>query len=190
MAGDRVFVLPETNDLVLLDSQAESSELPIGGTIFETFALAGSPHDDADGKRISFGITDATDPRSDDVTSAGTEITVDGRSFHWVSEGEDQRAYVGPSLDGTPLFMATLNVDEASAVAVLTAAEASGDGGVVFDGHDAASGWVDTGTSTTLLQFVAGATGSSTRSMERASCTGIRRVLPNCRRTTSILGLE
>lgn len=60
------------------------------------------------------------------------------------------------------LSMATLNVDEATAVLVLTAAEASGANGVVFDGRVVPDGWVDTGTSTTLLQFYAGATGSST----------------------------
>lgn len=58
--------------------------------------------------------------------------------------------------------MSTLNIDEAVAVRLLAAAETSGDGGVVFDGRVVPDGWVDTGTSTTLLQFLAGATGSST----------------------------
>lgn len=161
-ADDRVFVLPETDDHALIDSQAAPSRGASGGASFATFALAGSPDDDADGERVSFGIADATGFPTDDVTSAGTEVAVDGRVFHWVGEGENQRVYVGPSPEGITLSMATLNVDEATAVLVLTTAEASGAGGVEFDGRVVPDGWLDTGSSTTLLQFYAGATGSST----------------------------
>lgn len=52
--------------------------------------------------------------------------------------------------------MSTLNVDEADAVLLLTAAETSGDTGLIFDGQAVPDGWVDTGTSTSLLPFVAG----------------------------------
>ena len=125
-------------------------------------ALAGSPDDDAEGDRVSFGITDAAGLPTDDVTSEGAEIAVGGRTFHWLAEGENQRIYVGPSAEGATLAMATLNVDEATAVGVLREAETTVAGGVSFGGRVVPDGWVDIGTSTTLLQFVAGASGSST----------------------------
>lgn len=158
----RVFVLDATDELALVDSQTGSLERPNGGPVFATFALTGSPDDDAEGERVSFGITDAIGLPTDDVTSAGAEIAVDGRTFHWLAEGENQRIYVGPGAAGATLAMATLNVDEATAVDVLRGAEATGAGRVSFGGGVVPDGWVDTGTSTTLQQFVAGATGSST----------------------------
>lgn len=157
-----LFVLPETDDLALLDSQAALSERPNDGPTFSTFAFAGSPDDNDDGPRVGFGIADATGVPVDDVTSEGDEIAIASRSFHRTSEGENQRTYVGPTPEGTTVAMATLNVDEAAAVRLLTDAEMTVDGGVVFGDRAVPDGWVDIGTSTTQLQFIAGATGSST----------------------------
>lgn len=159
---DRVFVLPATEQLALLDSQAATSEPPNDGPVLATFALDGSPDDEADGPRVVFGLADATGFPTDDVTSVGRKVAVGDRIFRWVSEGEHQRTYVGSSPKGATLALATLNVDEAAAVLLLADAEASGDGGVVFAGQVVPDGWVDTGSSTALQQFLAAATGSST----------------------------
>jgi len=66
-----------------------------------------------------------------------------------------------------------LNVDETDAVELLAGAELI-DGAVRFAGDSAPDGWLDTGNSTTLLQFVAGSSDRQPRSVGREPCTEIR----------------
>jgi len=96
----------------------------------------------------------------DDDRFARTDIDVDGRPFWWISDAENTRIYVGPTESGQPIGMITLSVDEPVAVDLLSSATWREDQ-PVFDGEFVPDGWVDTGTTLSLLQFVAGASGSS-----------------------------
>ncbi|MCP4961706.1 MAG: hypothetical protein GY925_20870 [Actinomycetia bacterium] len=160
MPDGRRFVLPETESLTLIDAQVAEPQDNTQGHIVKRFAQAGSPHDDGEGERVSIAVWDATGIPTDDVVANGVEVKVDNRSFLWVPESEDQRMYLGPTPLGSMIVMATLNLDEATAVHLLAAAELSGTD-VLFDGQPTPDGWIDTGTFTTLTQFFAGATGSS-----------------------------
>ena len=158
---DRVFVLPETVEFTVLDSQRAATAGQSTGPMFFTFALSGSPDDDIDGPRVMVGIADVADTPTNDVVSGGTKIVAGGRPFRWISDAEDQRVYVGSTPLGSAIAMTTLNVDEADAVDLLAGVELI-EGAVSFDGAPVPDGWVDTGTSTTQLQFLAGSTGSAT----------------------------
>ncbi len=143
----------------LIDVQvAEASEPEI--LAGWTFSPQESPDDDGQ-PREGIGVFDASAPRFDDVRARATEIDVAGRTFWRLSEAENQRIYVGPTVSGATIGVMTLNVDEAVAVALLGTAEWS-DGEVSFSGEQVPVGWVATGTTRSVLQFFAGATGSST----------------------------
>jgi hypothetical protein len=55
---DRVVVLPETDEQSVLDSRRAPLDSQNAGPRLFTFALAGSPDDDADGPRVMVGVAD------------------------------------------------------------------------------------------------------------------------------------
>jgi hypothetical protein len=157
LVSDR-FVLPESDTFALLDAEAAGP-----GPAFVSqgsFALAGSADDDLDGPRVMLEVFNGASVPTDDLIAEGTTVDVAGRPFLWSSDGENQRIYVGPTASGQTIVMITLNVEESAAVDLLRVAELT-DGDVVFDGQPIPDGWVDTGTSTAVPSFLAGATGTS-----------------------------
>ena len=151
------FVLPG-NSRSLLDSEVGAP--PAGLLNGFAFAPVGSPDDDVDGARVSAVLFDPNDQPMDDDRFTRTDIDVDGRPFWWISDAENTRIYVGPTESGQPIGMITLNVDEQVAVDLLSSATWREDQ-PVFDGEFVPEGWVDIGTTLSVMQFVAGATGSS-----------------------------
>ncbi len=153
------FVIPESASTSLIDVQiAEASEPGI--LAGWTFSPKESPDDDGE-PREGIVVFDASAPRFDDLRARATEIDVAGRTFWRSSEGENQRVYVGPTASGATIGVITSNVEEAVVVALLGTAEWS-DGQVSFSGEQVPVGWVATGNIRSVLQFLAGATGSST----------------------------
>lgn len=157
--ASRRFVMAESDSMSLLDVEIggpKDAALVTGSA----FSREGSADDDGAGPREGFLIVEATAAPVDELRSRGDEIDVAGRTFWWISEGENQRAYAGSTPAGATFWLATLNVDEATAVELLASAEWSNDE-VTFEGQRRPDGWVHTGNAITIGQFLAGATGSS-----------------------------
>lgn len=152
-------MLPEWRSLSLIDAQVAGAPDPalLAGW---AFAVQGSPDDDEQ-PREGVLLFEASGVPFKELRAQGTVIDVAGRTFRWLSEGENQRIYAGPSATGATIGMITLNVDEGTAVELLSTAEWS-DGAVSFDGTRVPTGWVETGSARSVGQFVAGGTGSST----------------------------
>jgi len=142
----------------LLDSEVGAP--PEGLLNGSAFAPVGSPDDDVDGARVGVVLFDPDGQPMDDDRFTRTDIDVDGRQFWWISDAENTRIYVGPTESGQPIGMITLNVDEPVAVDLLSSAMWREDR-AAFDGEFVADGWVDIGTTLSVMQFLAGATGSS-----------------------------
>ena len=151
------FVLPG-NSRSLLDSEVGAP--PAGLLNGFAFAPVGSPDDDVDGARVGAVLFDPNGQPMDDNRFARTDIDVDGRPFWWISDAENTRIYAGPTESGQPIGMITLNVDEPVAVDLLSSATWREDR-AAFDGEFVPDGWVDIGTTLSVMQFVAGATGSN-----------------------------
>jgi len=151
------FVLPGSS-MSLLDSEVGAP--PAGLLNGSAFSPVGSPDDDADGARVSAVLFDPNGQPMDDDRFTRTDIDVDGRPFWWISDAENTRIHVGPTDRGPPIAMITLNVDEPVAVDLLSSATWREDQ-AAFDGEFVPNGWVDTGTTLNVMQFLAGATGSS-----------------------------
>jgi len=151
------FVLPGTS-MSLLDSEVGAP--PTGLLNGAVFSPVGSPDDDADGARVSVVLFDPNAEPMEDDRFTRTDIDVDGRPFWWISDAENTRIYVGPTGSGRPIGMITLNVDEPVAVDLLSSATWREDQ-ATFDGEFVPNGWVDTGSTFSVMQFVAGLSGSS-----------------------------
>lgn len=153
------FVLPGSASMSLLDAQVAGAPDP---ELLAGFALSaeGSPDDDEQPQEGML-LLDASGAPFEEMRARGAEIDVAGRTFWWLSEGENQRIYAGPTTAGATIGMITLNVDEGTALQLLATAEWS-NGEVFFDGERVPAGWVETGSARSVGQFLAGATGSST----------------------------
>lgn len=153
------YVLAESASLSLLDAQVAGAPDPalLAGW---AFSAQGSPDDDEEPQQGLLWF-DAAGAPFEEVRAQGTEIDAGGRTFWWLTEGENQRIYAGPTVAGATVGLVTLNVDEQTAVELLATAEWS-DGAVSFNGERVPMGWVETGSARSVGQFLAGATGSST----------------------------